>query len=184
MRGFKPKYLKIIIPILLALGFIAWAVAWGGSTNEGTISPPSATKGPSTYTDKQLNGTYISFQYGGKYTNRDEAAKDNDIERHTLTADTRYDKRILASVSNLPDGQLTSNGGYLYRQKTPSLYTSRTVKLGGSAATVWAKNDGTEQTVIMARGTRAATISFVTANTKEDLTAEINALLKTFDWKK
>lgn len=184
MKKQKTKYLKIFLLVLAAIGLIVWLILWGRSSGEGKVLRSPDSKAPTAYVDKQLVGRYISFTYSGRYMARTEAAKDNDLERYTLSADTRHDKRILASVSNLPDGKLESDGSYIYRQKATALYTSRKVQVGEhQSVTVWAKKDGTEQTAIMAHGNRVATVSLVTTNTSEDLTAETNALLKSFRWK-
>lgn len=178
------KSLKIVVPIVVVLAAIVWFVLWANAPKQGTITNGSSSnKGPTTYYDKKLDGTYMSFQYSGKYVAKTETPTNGDVERYTLSADTRYDKRISASVSDLPDGQLTSNGNYIFRQKSTTLYTNRKVQVAGSTADVWVKKDGTEQTAIFAHGAKAATISFVTANTNDDLTSEIDALLKTFSWK-
>lgn len=168
-----------ILVIIIAVGL--WFITWSKAANEGTISAPITKNIPVTYTDKSLSGTYVGFSYSGKYTIRDEVAKDMDIERHTLTADTRYDKRILVSVSN---GQLSTNGAYIFRQHAPNQYASRNVPAGNGTAEVWVKKDGTEQTAFIVKGDKVAMISFVTANTSEDLTSETNALLTTFKWEK
>lgn len=181
MRRAK-KYLKIAVPVLFVAGVIVCVVLWARAPQEGRITKSAVTKGPTTYYDKKLEGTYISFQYSGKYIVRNETAKDNDVELYTLSANTRYDKRILVSVANLPDGRLESNGAYIFRKKSPTVYTIRTVQVGDTQVEVWVKSDGLEQTAMIPRGNKVAVISFVTANMSDDLTTEADALLKTFRW--
>lgn len=179
----KMKYIGISISIVLVLGIIAGFVMWSHSPNKGRILTPQPAKGPSTYNDKKLVGTYMSFQYSGKYIVRNEAATNGDLERYTLSADTHYDKRILASVANLPDGKLESNGAYIFRQKSSNIYTSRKVTVDEGTVNVWVKNDGTEQTAMLPHGDKVAVVSLITAGTSDDLNTEMDALLKTFQWK-
>lgn len=177
------KYLKIIIIVALILGAITGIVIWARTPTVGIILSPPPLKGPTTYYDKKLNGKYMSFQYSGKYSATDQGTKDNDLERYTLNADTHYDKRLLASVANLPDSNVQSDGAYIFRQKSPSLYVDRKVTVQSTPIDVWVKNDGTEQTAMIPHGNKLAIITFVTANPADDLTGEMNALLKTFEWK-
>jgi hypothetical protein len=183
MRRIKIRYLKAtIFLVVLVIAVIAIAV-WGKTPRLGIIKNPSVTNSPTTYYDKKLNGTYISFQYSGKYMEKNDGPKDNYLERYTLSADTHYDKRIQASVIDLPDGKLESNGDYLYRMKSGSVYTARKIEIHGTVVNVWVKNDGTEQTAFITHGNKAASISFVTASGNDNVTGEMDALLETLQWK-
>lgn len=182
MKHRKVKYLKVIIPVALVLGVVVGIVLWAGKPHSGTISPPPTTIAPTTYYDKKLEGKYITFQYSGKYIARDEKAVNNNLELHSLNADTHYDKRIMASVVGMPTGSLDRNGDYLYRRNSPAVYKSRTVHAGNKVIEVWVRNDGSEQTAMIPHGDKAAVISFVTASNSDSLTAEVDALLNTFQW--
>jgi hypothetical protein len=178
------KYLKIVILVAIVGAAITGAVIWARTPTQGRILSPPPLKGPTTYYDKKLNGRYMSFQYSGKYSGTEQEAKDNTLERYVLNADTHYDKRLLASVGSLPDGKLESDGSYIYRQKSPNIYTNRKVSVNGVYVNVWVKHDNMEQTAMIAHGDKVAVLSFVTANPSDDLTGEMNALLKTFEWKR
>jgi hypothetical protein len=177
------KYIKIFGLAAIIIAAIVGVVIWARAPTLGTILSPPPLQGPTTYYDKKLNGKYMSFQYSGKYSATDQGAKDNDLERYTLNADTHYDKRLLASVANLPDGKLEADGGYILRQKSTDLYKNRKFAVKGSSVDIWVKNDNTEQTAMIPHGNKVAVISLVTANPGDDLTGEMNALLKTFEWK-
>jgi hypothetical protein len=178
------KNIKLVICMVLIAGALAGLTLWARTPTEGKILTPPPIKGPTTYYDKTLDGTYISFKYSGKYLPKNEGPRDNDMERYTLSADTHYDKRVLVSVAGLPDGRLEeSNGSYIFRQKSTDLYGSRKVPVGNTTTDVWVKKDGTEQTTMIPHGDKVAIISFVTANPSDDLTGEMDALLKTFAWK-
>ncbi len=174
---------KIIIAIVL-IGLLGWFLVWAALPNHAKLSAPKATnKTPAIVGDKDLNSTYISFRYNGKYLAKNEGPSNNDLEVHTLSADTHYNKQIIASVSTLPDGQLDSYGAYIFRKVRTDLYKARQVKVAGLAAEVWVKNDGSEQTVMIPHGNKVATLAFTTASQMDTLTAEVDALLKTFSWK-
>lgn len=183
MKHPRLKYFKILIPALLLIGVMAWFLVSANMPNKGSISNPPSNKASNDYYDKILDGTHFKFQYSSRFLAKNETATNGDLERYVLIADTRYDKRILASVTGLPDGRLESNGGYIFRQSSSSIYSSRTIKVGSDTITIWVKKDGTEQTAIIPNGQKAAVISFVTINTNENLTNEIDTLLSTFRWK-
>jgi hypothetical protein len=183
MKHLIIRYLKLFTPIVVVIAVIVGLIIWARTPTLGRILSPPPLKGPTTYYDKKLDGRYMSFQYSGKYSASDQGAKDNDLERYALNADTHYDKRLLASVANLPDGKLESDGGYILRQKSTELYKNRKFVVSGNSIDVWVKNDNTEQTAMIPHGNKVAVISFVTTNPGDDLTGEMNALLKTFEWK-
>jgi hypothetical protein len=183
MKRIKAKYVKATVFIVVLVVAIVAVAAWGKTPKLGRIKNPSVTNSPTTYYDKKLNGTYISFQYSGKYIEKNDGPGDNFLERHTLSADTHYDKRIQASVFSLPDSKLDSNGDYIYRMKSTSVYTNRKVSIHGAIVDIWVKNDGTEQTAFIAHGNKAASISFVTASASDNVTGEMDALLETLQWK-
>lgn len=163
---------------------MVWVVVWSSAPHEGVISNPPQLQTPKVHTTNKLDGNYISFEYNGRYTAREDIPRNEAIEMYTLYADTRYDKRILASVTNLPDGRVESSAAYIYREKTPSLYTSRKIQVEGKDVEVWSKSDGTEQTAFIPHNDKLAIVSFVTSNTSDQLTGEMDGLLKTFQWKK
>lgn len=184
MKFIRLKYLKIIIPVVLIIGVTVGLLVWANAPNQGTISNASTVKSPTAYFDKTLDGTYMKFKYSSKYVAKDAGPGNGDLERYTLSANTRYDRRILASVADLPDGRLESNGAYIFRQKNSSLYSHRMVKVGSDIIDVAVNKDGTEQTAMIPRDKKAAIISFVSSNTSDDLTTEIDSLLNSFQWKK
>lgn len=181
----KKRLIKTIIVILL-LVVSALLIRWMLSPHKGKVTLSSSSpdsKVLTTYTDKLLDGTDIAFNYSGKYIAKNEGQSNNDLEVYRLSADTHYDKQILASVSNLPDGQLSYYAAYKYRQLHTELYTLRKVRVDNIAVDVWVKNDGTEQTAMIPKGNKVATIALTTASTTDQLTPEIDALLSTFRWK-
>lgn len=180
------KRILIVIPIILIIGVVVLIILWAQAPSRGRVSPVSAANKPvHAPSIKELNGNYLSFQYGGEYTARAEAPRDSALERHALAASTHYHKQILVSVVTLPDGQLRSNGDYVYRQKSTNLYTNRKFQTKGEVVDVWVKRDGTEQTVMVPRGDKAAVVSLVTGpGANVDLTTEMNALLMTLEWEK
>lgn len=182
----KKRY-KVIIPLVIVVAILAWLILWMQSPSEGSVSkkPPTSTKQVSTFQDKKLDGEYIAFQYSGKYVPSANVAANNDVERYTLSAGTNYDKRIQAAVVNLPDGKLESNGDYIFRQKTPSVYTKRQLKTSVGTYDIWVKTDGTEQTAMAAKGNKAIVITLLTSPGVEDnLTVEADTLLNSLQWKK
>lgn len=183
MKYIKPKYLKIIISIAVIAGAVTVFVLWAKSPHQGSVSKTQSPIGPAAYSDKQLNGKYLSFQYSGKYVAQSGGAKDNDLEIFILSAATQYEKRIVASVASLPDGKVESNGSYIYRQASTVTYSNRKVIVEGVPVDVWVKKDGLEQTAMIPHGNKLGVISFVTTNANDDLTGEMDTLLKTFRWK-
>lgn len=180
------KSLKKIIVVALIIGLAVYFVIWAASPSKGSVDVSATSKNGSTTsvpTIKNLDGTYIAFSYSGKYLAKSEGSKNNELEIHTLSADTHYDKRIIASVSNLPDGQIGSYGAYIYRKLHTETYTVKKVQVAGEAADLWVKNDGSEQTVMIPRGNKVATITFTTASMSDKLDSEAEALLKSFRWK-
>jgi hypothetical protein len=180
----RTKYLEVLVATLILIGGVIWVITWAGTPRQATIVKSVSSKSAiTTYYDNSLDGTYMSFKYSGKYIVRKDGPKDNYLELYTLSADTHYDKRILASVANLPDGRLQSDGGYIFRQKSPALYNSKSIQLGDASATIWVKKDGSEQTAMVPRGNKLAVISMVTASTSDNIDKEMEALLNTFKWK-
>jgi hypothetical protein len=180
------KQFIIIIIILSIIGVISWLVIWMQTPARGSVSLTSTTnKTMPPLHAKKLDGTYVSFQYGGEYSAQTEEAANNDLERHTLNASTHYNKQILASVVELPGGLLQHNGDYVYRQKSTGTYANRKFQVNGRAIDVWVKRDGTEQTAMVPKGDKAAVVSLVTGpGANVDLTTEMDTLLKTLEWKK
>ncbi len=176
----------LIIVIILLVGIVAWLVMWMLQPSKGTVtlhSTSNSSQTSPTYTSKILDGTYLTFSYSSKYTVKNEGAKNNDLEVYRLSADTHYNKQILASVSNLPDGKLTSDSAYIYRKLHTDLYTPRVIQVANLSVDVWVKNDGTEQTVMIPHGDKVATFAFLTASSIDNLSQEVDALLSTFRWK-
>lgn len=180
------KRIKLIVTIIILIGGIVAVVTWTKSPSEGSVlnMPPKVTKKVSTFSDKTLEGNYISFQYSGKYVASANVPANNDLERYVLSAGTNYDKRIQVSVANLPTGKLESNGDYIYRQKTPTIFSKRQFKSSVGTYDIWVRNDGTEQTAMLARGNKILTVSFLTSPGVEDnLGPEADALLNSLSWK-
>lgn len=184
MRYRFKRQLKLVVFVVIFIGLVIWVAVWAAHPREGVIVPPPEAQLTTPHTSNTLDGTYISFEYNGKYTAREDVPRNENIEMYTLYADTRYDKRILASVATLPDGRLETYAAYIYRQKATNVYASRKVQVAGSTVDVWTKNDGTEQTAFIPHNDKVAVISFVTTNTSDQLTGEMDSLLKTFQWKK
>jgi hypothetical protein len=185
-KAFSRKHLKRIIPLAIAGGLLLWFIVWATSPHQGKVAPSTApeTNEQALAPDKTLDSAYMTFQYSGKYLMKNEGPANNDLEVYRLNADTHYDKQIIASVSNLPDGQLGSYGNYIYRKIHTDLYGVRKERVAGTEVEVWVKNDGTEQTVMIPHGNVVATITFATASSSDQLTREVDALLSTFRWKK
>jgi hypothetical protein len=179
------KPLVISILILVILGAISWLIFWMHMPAEGSVShiTPSGRSGAAPY-NKKLDGTYVSFQHSSEYMVRSVAPSNNDLERYTLNASTQYSKQIIASVVRLPEGQLKSNGDFLYRLKSPEVYTSHKFHTSSGIVDVWVRKDGTEQTAMVPHGDKAAILSLITApGANIDLTPEMDTLLKTLEWK-
>lgn len=181
----QKKIVIRIIATLLLIGLVVLFIQWMGSPHKGqvTVRSPPYNEIPSVRTDKILQGTYMTFSYSGMYLAKNESNKNNDLEIYTLIADTNFDKRIVASVSNLPDGQLNSYGAYKMRSVRTDLYTARKIQVGGEVIDVWVRNDNTEQTAFIPRGNKVATIAFVSSSTSDQLTPEVDAILRSFRWK-
>jgi hypothetical protein len=180
------KRLNIIIPVLLILTLVGWLVVWTRTPSEGRIisSQQTVTQEAPELQDKKMDGTYVSFWYDGKYAASGNIANNNDLERYTLSAGTTYDKRILAAVVNLPEGRLESNGDYVYRQKTPSVYTKRQLQTAAALFEIWVNKDNTEQTAMAAHDKKALVLSFLTTpGADDDLAREVDTVLKTLAWK-
>lgn len=183
MKSLRIKYFKKLIIASMLIGAVYGLLVWANMPKKGSIlNAPNSNRASNKYTDLTLDGTNFKFQYSSSFNLKQEVASNGDVERYTLIADTRYDKRILASVAELSDGRLESNGAYIFRQNS-SNYSNRKVKAGSEMATVWVKKDGTEQTAIIHNGKQAALISFVTSNINDNLTKDIDTLLSTFQWK-
>lgn len=180
----KKTIIRILVGLLL-IGVVALMVIWMGAPHKGRVTLASSPHNEisSTRTDKTLHGTYMTFNYSGMYLAKSETDKNNDLEVHTLVADSNYDKRIVASVSNLPDGQLNSYGAYKMRSVRTDLYTARKIQLGDGVVDLWVRHDNTEQTAFILRGNKVVTISFVTSSTSGNLTPEVEAILRSFRWK-
>jgi hypothetical protein len=180
------KWLKILIPLVVIAGAIIWLVLWMRAPSDGNVTFKQVNNSNSSTAlqEKQLNGQHISFKYSGKYVQSANTPANNDVERYTLSAGTNYDKRIEVAVVNLPNGQLSSNGDYIYRQKTPSVYTKRLQQTAIGQFEIWVKADGSEQTAMIPRGDKAIVLSFLTNTGAEaSLTGEVDTLLKTVVWK-
>lgn len=179
------KYLRIFLPLLAVSAVVILFILWMRTPAEGTItSKTEGSKNASTLQDKQLNGMYIAFQYNGKYIAGQNSPANNDLERYTLSAGTNYDKRIQAAVVNLPDSNLASNGDYIYREKTPAVYTKRQLQTSAGLFDIWVKRDGSEQTAFAAHGQKVAVFSFTTSpGADSTLTTEVDTLLKSLKWK-
>lgn len=183
MRFFRLKYLIIIIPVLAVVGTVIGFVVWSNVPRHGVISNAPPAKSPTAYFDKTVDGTYMKFQYNSKYVLKKEIPINGDLERYTMSAGTRYDKRLLAVVANLPDSKLETYGAYIYRKTRTDLYAARKLQSGDEVYTVWVRSDGTEQTAMIPQGNKVAVITYVTANPKDDLTSEMDAFLNSYEWK-
>lgn len=180
------KIVIIIISVALIAGSVTYALIWSQAPSRGKVVPVSALNNAAkTDSVKKLDGAYISLQHRAEYEVQKGTASNNDLERYTLSASTQYNKQILASVVNLPGGQLKSNGDYIYRHKSPETYTSRKLQVKDKVIDVWVKKDGTEQTAMIPRGDKAAVVSLVAAaGANLQLTTEMNELLHSLEWQK
>lgn len=166
------------VGLVILFGLLFYA----NSANKGRIVTADARPRTVTPANKTYTGKYMSFVYPGTYRTEARPAQGVDLEVAMLSADTNYDKRLAVSVSDLPGGLLDNNSAYKLRSTYTNLYASRALNTPGGAATVWVKRDNSEQTAFIQKGNRVAVLSFTTANTSEDLTAEVNALLGSFKW--
>lgn len=169
----------------LFLVTVAAIFFWINSTNTGSISEPNIPEQPASITgNKVLEGTTMRFSYPARYLSQTLAAQDVDIELYKLSADTAYTKHISVAVSRLPDGTLDSNSAYLLRANRPDMYKQRKLAEKRAGAEVWVSVDGTEQTVFVKQGSNVAVLAFVQdGGSPADLTDEVDAILKSFEWK-
>ncbi len=189
MRKIHISKKMILIPVLLIIVIVGIVIAmWASAPKKGTIgtAPSTRTNQTENYTVKQLDGKFIAFSYSGRYVASTESPQDGSLELYMLRATTTYDKQIAASVAELPDGNLNANGAYLYRQSRTDLYKKRSVEVQGRQIDVLVKSDGTEQTAFLPYGNRVVILAFTTtaaAAQNDNLTDEVNELLKSFRWK-
>jgi hypothetical protein len=177
------KYIfSLVVVVALVTGAgLAW---WASAPKKGRItSTPSQRNQSEGYSVKELDGRYISLSYSGRYVASSEPPRDGYVELHMLRASTTYNKQIAVSVAELPGGNADSNGQYLHRKKRTDLYQNRKVAVGDRMVDVWVKKDGSEQTAMMPKGELLATLSFTTANQNDNLTAEVDEILKSLRWK-
>lgn len=181
----RRRVIKIVVPLVVVA--IITAIAWWflHSSNQGTISQGSAPVAAKTAAPayKTLQGKYVSLQYKGIYTAEQMAASDNDLELYQLKADTVYTKQLNISVSQLPGGDLHNNSAYLLRASQPTVYQERHASLNGLSFDIWTKNDGTEESVFVVRGTQVASLAFVQMGSDSTkLDAEVQDVLHSFAW--
>lgn len=184
MKLAQPKVVVPAVTVVTAIGMVGGFYLWANAPQQGRVTNTTPYQIPVVPKDKLLEATYFQFEYGGNYLMKKEIAANGDLERYTLSADTKYDKRILAFVSPLPPKGIEYNGAYILRKSSPGVYAMRTLTIKNVAYTIWVKNDGTEQTVMIPKGKQFTTISIVTANPQDNLTLELDALLTTYQWKK
>lgn len=171
----------VISLVLAAGGFIIWLQ----SDNSGEIRQASKEQKEALVSGtKQLDGQYIRFDYPATYLSRRIDERGTDLELYQLDANTAYTKKLAISVSDLPDGTLNSNSAYLLRKNRSDMYHQRKVEAGRLTVQVWVSNDATEQTAFITQAGRAAVLAFTQAGgDKDSLTAEVDTILKSFQWK-
>lgn len=171
------------VTVTLLLVVVGSGIMWASSSNQGKIvafSPKNPVYIPA---NKDFTSAYMTFTYDGNYKPHQLPATDNDLENTILSADKNYDKRLAVSVSKLSGGQLNSNSAYNLRASQTDAYSSHQVTVSGGAATVWTKNDGSEQTAFIPYGDKIAVLSFSTSGTAGNLSPEVVAVLASFRWK-
>lgn len=172
--------------LLLGIAAILLIIWWLNSSNQGSIKNGSASPEAAKEIagDKVLDTANIRLTYKGAYIAQQLPAKDNDIELYKLTADTNYKKDFVVAVSNLPQGSLDQNSGYLLRKTRTDLYSQFNIAYVGGTASAWARSDGQEITVFIQKGAKVAVLAFVQANpTAQNLRQEVEAAVHSFAWK-
>lgn len=174
------RYKILLSGALLCIVAIAIIIYWATSPNEGSISQNSPARTAAVVADKRLEGVGFSVTYKGKYVLRTDEATNGAIERYTLSSGGQDRNQILVSVSELPDGRLSSNGDYIYRQKSPAAYSNRSLAVAnGNTAEIWVRQDATEQTAMIAKNNSLLTISLTSPGSNTtDMTIEMDAMLK------
>jgi hypothetical protein len=168
------------VVVASSIGFGAWAV----SDNKGTVvSVKDDYRGASGPKILDLSGRYINFKYTNVYQSVKQDVGGISLESYSLTANTNYEKHLAVAVYSLQDNALESLSPYNVRLVQPSLYKRSEAVVAGNPVIMFAKSDGSEQTVFLTRGDKVASLSFTTTGTYDDLTHEVDTILQTFSWK-
>lgn len=174
--------------IFLLLGFILigavvlFLLFWSHSASNGTIDNGTSNQPTSPEKYLSFNSKYIAFKYKSMYSVLKQPASGQDLENYMFTADTTYSKQIAVSVEQLPGGNLNNNTAYAYRKVSTDLYTNKIVNVGGITANEWLKDDGSEVTAFIVKGDTVAVLAFTSQNPTDQLAAEANNLLASFQW--
>ena len=182
-RSASPKYIIGGIVLLIVIAGLA-AFLWSRSGNRGTIEKLPAAKnvvhGPALLS---YPSPYIAFQYKSTYQLVKQTPSGTSLEMSLLSADTSYEKHLTVAIFPLDATNLDMFSPYETRKVQPNLYARTDTTVDGSPATIFTKNDATETTVVLLHKGKAATLSFTTASSYDNLPAEVSALLQTFRWK-
>lgn len=177
----RKKYLAL--PLVLAFVVVGLGIFWSLSRNEGQINDTAVAAQTRLPPYLSYDGTYITFRYASKYQVEKLPVADKNLELATLTANTVFGKKLAVSVAKTEDGTLDTNSAYILRKSHQDLYSVRSIKIDGGQAAAYTKNDGLEETVFIPRGDKVAMFSFSTTGTVDDLKAESETVLESFQWK-
>lgn len=172
--------------LILTIGLIAGALAVGSRPSKGTIihyqpSSPTTPSRPDTLT---LKGSNFSLTYPGIYGSDDASKIDpKALEQHKLTADTTYPKVLVITIVPLT-GSLREESSYNLRVHYPDKYHHRTATGPSGTADIFAAVDNTEEVIYFTRGGKLAILAMTTAGARDNLDAEADKLVKTFEWVK
>lgn len=173
---------QIGIPLgVVALAVLA-IVLWAGSGNQAaSTSNAGANQLSSAPADKTLSSRYFSFRYPGIYHVTSQTVQPPDLADYMLVADTSYDKQVAVTMT---PGDISTTSGYIYRRTRNDLYSSQPIVVAGETASLWTKNDASEETVFIPHNGTVTTLSFSVQNTNatEGLSSEVTTLLGSFRW--
>ena len=175
----RRKTLITVLVALLLLGLVA--IRWFSSSSQASITSNPSAQDQAAVPDKTFRDNYISFQYSGSYVAGQMAFQPHDLDVMMLRSDSPIDKQLAVSVT---EGDATQSSGYILRKSAPETYSAQQLTVDGGPATIWIKNDNTEQSVYIQRGDKFALLSFSLGGTvtSDQLTPEVQQLLQTFRW--
>ena len=143
-------------------------------------APSKVVHGPASL---DFISPYIYFSYSSTYQAVRQPPAGTSLQMAMLSADTSYQKHLAVAVFPLDAGGLDGFSPYAVRKVQPALYKRADVPVKGGTAIVFSKADNSEITAIIPHADKLATLSFTTASSYDDLSTEVNALLKSFYWK-
>lgn len=182
-RSGRRKWIYLLATVVvIGLAILIFQLT-NNAGNKGSITAAKAKDTTQAKTSfKLFSGRYVKFEYSSRYAPQTLPAKDLDLELYMFTADTIYDKRLAVSVSQLPEGQLTQSSAYMLRSTDTAAYSLTNQKVDGLNSVIATKSDGSEKTAFIPNGQKIAILSFVTANTSDDINNELQRALSTFQW--